>query len=447
MPAYPAPRALIPIAAQAARRRITARALPLALAMVMGTASAAYSDLHSQYLFGAYARHNFPSIPATTLGTCNASLIAVGNLSASPSCTWNPSDIAANRVAGPGELPEYTLRAQAAAVVPALNQLPALRVQAGIDKEARLGPIALAEAAISAQAGNRSLLVWDETVPVDSVVIGMHLTGSLAYHEWIGSGVTSSLDLRINATRGFLLTGNYFYPSPVGSIPGNEGFGRMSGQTTMEFAAAQGDIYTLNTVQSRTVVNGSPTAISDIEQFVPRNSSCGGAGPFGSGCDGTWESWSGSSYGPVERTLGITVVPVDLHIRVRLGLEFTAIFSGDEAPPTAPSAVRGVLMDVIMQTRASVFQTTYDSRSDILTFGQGLVEGDFGSTLQVESLQLMQGDTDVTAQARGMLANDLLEAQTLTYAAPVPEAESWLMLGAGLGLVGWLARRRRPDYT
>ncbi len=100
-----------------------------------------------------------------------------------------------------------------------------------------------------------------------------------------------------------------------------------------------------------------------------------------------------------------------------------------------------------MQTRASVFQTTYDSRSDILTFGQGLVEGDFGSTLQVESLQLMQGDTDVTAQARGMLANDLLEAQTLTYAAPVPEAESWLMLGAGLGLVGWLARRRRPDYT
>lgn len=45
----------------------------------------------------------------------------------------------------------------------------------------------------------------------------------------------------------------------------------------------------------------------------------------------------------------------------------------------------------------------------------------------------------------GLQADDIAGAQFLYGAAPIPEPEIYAMLAAGLGLMGFVARRRRPQ--
>jgi hypothetical protein len=53
------------------------------------------------------------------------------------------------------------------------------------------------------------------------------------------------------------------------------------------------------------------------------------------------------------------------------------------------------------------------------------------------------GDADSFVAAGGALAAPDAEAVIPTIAAPAPEPETYALMLAGLGLVGWAARRRR----
>ena len=80
-------------------------------------------------------------------------------------------------------------------------------------------------------------------------------------------------------------------------------------------------------------------------------------------------------------------------------------------------------------------------------FGGGLAGfnnvGAIGDELAFWTLQQGQLDSDPTQQlATGNLWS-LASNGTLTYAAPVPEADTYALMLAGLGLVGFLARRRK----
>lgn len=67
--------------------------------------------------------------------------------------------------------------------------------------------------------------------------------------------------------------------------------------------------------------------------------------------------------------------------------------------------------------------------ADLFTSGQGYVD------LYVSHFVPPIHDTDIAAHAAA--------ASSVTLAMPVPEAETWALMLAGLGLVGWQAMRRR----
>lgn len=68
----------------------------------------------------------------------------------------------------------------------------------------------------------------------------------------------------------------------------------------------------------------------------------------------------------------------------------------------------------------------------------------FGGTPVVHTLQLAAGEYyySVFGIANGPAAFSISSAAT---AAPVPEPETYALLGAGLGMVGFIASRRRRD--
>lgn len=426
----------------------------LTTAVIAGTAlPAAASTLGSDYAQEASARMNpFSLAPlvATTMGACNTTAAGSGNVGNLASCTWNPSDIAAGRIAGPGELDEYTLHTRAGVTAPAPNQLPALRVQAGIAKEARLGQIAQVEARTSVMASNRSFLSWDTNVHITEALVSMRLTGLFSIVESIEISGNSTLRLDIRAQRGFLRNDGSFSPTLIPDVFPSISplFGTLHGHSSLAFAGGAGGSYQLLASREAMTLPLSGVVNSAVEQLVsdPGCTSTGGAVIGGaSNCSG-WQSWPGSleqTFEVVDRGLGMVQLPIDQRIRVRLGYDFMDNFLSNEPLLGDPGAAFGVLLEVSASVETWTLQEPYESRADVLAFGHGLMDGDFGSTMQVESMQLMQDGVEATTLARGILANNFQQAQDLSYVAAVPEPESWALLVAGLGIVACCARRRR----
>lgn len=421
------------------------------MAGAIGTANVS-SSLEYRAL---YANPFLNASSAPELAACNArdfSLVAL--VSSAGTCQTSPSNLVLSRPLVPGELPEYTLRAAASASPPVSSaELPALRVHAGIERTPRIGHVAYADARVSAGAERWGFITWDQTTPVSHLQFDLHITGAFSYLNPTMGTASGTLALGLTAQRAWMLGPGVYAPNQLPPQRSSYGsalmqWGRLEADARWSLvgdSAPTGpnsrELTMAMTRQARFDMNAWNTG---VEEFVPAAGSCGsgGAGPGAVGCSGSWQPWQVDVTDPAPPASS-GVIGVDTWLRITLGPDFTHHFFGDERPAGATdAALRGVYLGASALASAHLAQQGYESFSDDAWSGTGSIDVDFGNTFQVSGLKLFNGDEDVTALARGVLAGDFDQASQLSYTSPVPEPGAWALLAAGLIVVGTRIRHR-----
>jgi len=412
-----------------------------------GGSAVVRSSLDYHALYG----NPFLTSPAPGLAACNATDFSLDALVSSAGiCHTSPSNLVLSRPLVPGELPEYTLRTAASASPPVSSaELPALRVQAGIQRTPRIGQVANADALTSAEAERRVFITWDPNASVSSLQFDLHVTGAISYVTPTMGTASGTLALGLTAQRAWML-GPGLYASNLLPLQRMSFSGEHVRFGTLEAGArwsVVGDSAPtgdngreLTMAMTRQAGFDMNAASTGVEQFVPDAGPCR---PGAAGCSGSWQPWlvdvTDPPPSPSAGGLG-----VDTWLRITLGGDFTQNFFGDDPPGGATAAaLRGVELRATAVATAHLAQRGYESFADDVWSGTGSIDVDFGNTFQVSDLRLFNGDQDVTAQARGVLAGNYEQASSLSYVGAVPEPGSWAMLAAGLVLVGVRWRRVR----
>jgi hypothetical protein len=386
---------------------------------------------------------------APGLAACNAADFSLDALVSSAGiCHTSPSNLVLSRPLVPGELPEYTLRTAASASPPVSSaELPALRVQAGIQRTPRIGHVANADALTSAEAERSVFITWDQNTPVSSLQFDLHVTGAISYVTPTMGTASGTLALGLTAQRAWMVGPGLFAPNQLPLQRSSFGgdlmtFGRLEAGALWSLvgdSAPTGDnSRELTMAMSRQASFDMNAASTGVEQFVPDAGPCR---PGAAGCSGSWQPWlvdlTDPPPPPSAGGLG-----VDTWLRITLGGDFTGTFFGDDPPGGATAAaLRGVELRATAVATAHLAQRGYESFADDAWAGTGSIDVDFGNTFQVSDLRLFNGDQDVTVQARGVLAGNYEQASSLSYVGAVPEPGTWALLLGGLALL--VARSRR----